>query len=143
VKAVDDARFVADTDVISYIFRGDTRAETYQQAMAGGIILVSFMTVAELDRWSLAHNWGTGRKERLATLVANFALVLPDREMCRTWAGVVDGSRRVGRPISTADAWVAATAIAQDAMLVTTNADHFSAVDGLRLFRPNGRTTGR
>ena len=104
MNAVDDARFVADTDVISYIFRGDLRAEIYQRAMAGGIILVSFMTVAELDRWSLARNWGTARKERLAALVANFALVMPDREMCRTWASVVDGSRRVGRRISTADA---------------------------------------
>lgn len=42
-----------------------------------------------------------------------------------------DACRRIGRPIDTADVWIAATALLLDAPLVTHNGAHFSGVPGL------------
>jgi len=94
---------VVDTDVLSYIVRGDSRAGPYQQALVGRTAFVSFMTVAELDRWSIQRRWGATRQAQLAAFLAQFVLVLPDRAQCRTWAEVMDGARQQGRPIGTAD----------------------------------------
>jgi predicted nucleic acid-binding protein len=120
------------------LFRGDTRAEPFRAILADTLLLVSFMSIAELDRWTLSRNWGNPRRGRLEAFLAQFTLVLPDRELCRSWAMVVDGARRRGRPIQTADAWIAATALAKDALLVTHNRNDFAGVEGLQVFDPDG-----
>ena len=51
--------------------------------------------------------------------------------LCRRWAEVIDDGRRRRRPVATADAWVAATALFLDMPLVTNNESHFSSVPGL------------
>jgi predicted nucleic acid-binding protein len=123
---------VVDTDVISYLFRGDTRAETYRAYLTGRLLVVSFQTVAELDRWALEREWGEARRKRMDGLLGRFVIVLPDRALCRTWAEVGDRARRNGRPIQTADAWIAATAIILDVPLVTNNRGDYTGVGGLR-----------
>lgn len=45
-------RLVVDTDVVSFVFKGDTRAKLYAPHLSGRQLVVSFMTVAELYRWS-------------------------------------------------------------------------------------------
>ncbi len=45
-----ESGYVVDTDPISYAFRGDTRSEPFERYLAHGVLAVSFMTVAELDR---------------------------------------------------------------------------------------------
>jgi tRNA(fMet)-specific endonuclease VapC len=46
---------VVDTDVLSYLFKGDTRGDLYRPHLDGQVLLISFMTLAELDRWALAQ----------------------------------------------------------------------------------------
>lgn len=48
---------VIDTDVLSYLLRGDTRAEPFRVALVGRVPLVSFMTITKLDRWSVQRRW--------------------------------------------------------------------------------------
>lgn len=127
---------VVDTDVLSYLFRRDTRAEQYRPYLTGRLVAVSFMTIAELDRWALQRNWAQARRELMAAFLARFTIVLADRALCQTWAAVSDQARRNGRPIQTADAWIAATAIALDVPLITNNRADYSGVDNLRMLPP-------
>ena len=50
---------VVDTDVVSLVFKGDSRAEKYVSALSTPDLLVSFMTEAELERWILQARWGS------------------------------------------------------------------------------------
>ena len=58
---------VIDTDVISLVFKADSRAEKYVSALAAPDLLVSFMTEAELERWILQAKWGPERIVRFRT----------------------------------------------------------------------------
>jgi predicted nucleic acid-binding protein len=51
-----------DTDVVSMLFKGDTRALAYRVHVAGRLLGISFMTLAELERWSSGARLGTKAK---------------------------------------------------------------------------------
>lgn len=122
---------VVDTDVVSYLFKHDSRAESYRPHLTGRLLVVSFMTVAELDRWALERGWGAARRARMERHMSNFVVRPFDRDLCLRWAEVTDGARRKGRPIGVADAWIAATALRHEASLVTNNDAHYGSVEGL------------
>lgn len=126
-------RCIADSDVLSYIFRGDTRAGFYELAMFDRIVSISFMSVAELERWVLLYNWGEARREELPGFIAEFDVVLVNRALCRAWAEVSVQARRNGRPILVADAWIAATAVVMNVPLITNNRNDYLGVDDLIL----------
>jgi tRNA(fMet)-specific endonuclease VapC len=122
---------VVDTDVVSFLFRNDSRAALYRPHLAGRVLTISFMTLAELDQWSLERNWGAARQQRLAEHLADYTVYPYDRDLCRWWATVRVASRRLGRPIEVADAWIAATALLYGIPLITHNPGHFVNVPGL------------
>ena len=124
---------IVDTDVVSMLFKGDTRALAYRSHVAGRLLGISFMTLAELDRWSLEREWGQGRKLELAQYLTKYAVLPVRRELCAKWAEVAFAAKRKGRPIQTADAWIAASALHYQVPLITNNRDDYSAVDGLAL----------
>ena len=57
---------IVDTDVVSMLFKGDTRALAYRRHVTGRLLGISVMTLAELERWSLERGWGSKRKLELA-----------------------------------------------------------------------------
>jgi tRNA(fMet)-specific endonuclease VapC len=122
---------VVDTDVISFQFKGDSRAALYDAHLAGEILVVSFMTVAELDYWAVQNNWGQHRRDRLGQHLSRFVLHDSDRALCWEWASVRDGARRRGQPIGIADAWIAATARVLNIPLVTHNPADYTGIVGL------------
>jgi len=94
---------------------------------------ISFMTLAELERWSLERDWGQRRKQELVQHLTRYVVLPVNRELCDKWAEVSFAARRKGRPIQTADAWIAASALYYDVPLITNNRSDYSAVDGLVL----------
>jgi predicted nucleic acid-binding protein len=120
-----------DTDVISFAIKGDTRYEWYREQLQDCETCLSFMTLAELYYWVEYRQWGTRRKQRLASHVRRCTLLKADEHLCRRWAEVTAKCRRAGRPIDTADAWIAATAIEFSLPLYTNNARHFESIEGL------------
>jgi tRNA(fMet)-specific endonuclease VapC len=122
---------VIDTNVVSYMFKKDTRAQLYQKHLVGQQWVISFMTAAELDLWALRHRWGAARKAQMEQYLRRFVLHPFDRTLCLKWAEVTDSARGKGRPIQTADAWIAATALLAGVPLVTHNPADYAGVSGL------------
>ena len=53
---------VVDTDVASFIFKSHPIGGLYEADLAGNTLLISFMTLAELDRWAIQSKWGPARR---------------------------------------------------------------------------------
>lgn len=121
-----------DTNIVSYIYKGDSRAEGYRVHLTGQTLFVSFMTVAELYRWPFEKNWGESKKLGLVEFLKNFAVLPYDEALAWSWAELV-GSTCRGRPMSVADSWIAATALRHKLPVVTHNRKHFENVPGLTI----------
>jgi tRNA(fMet)-specific endonuclease VapC len=122
---------VVDTDVLSFIFKGDSRGDLYLPHLNGKLTVVSFMTLAETDRWALARGWGPTKRRGMEEFLRAFIVSPFNRLVCLKWAKAMHSARRSGRPIQTADGWVAATALLHNIPLVTHNPKHFIGVAGL------------
>lgn len=122
-----------DTDVVSYVFKHDTRGRDFAPLLLGRSVAVSFMTVAELRLWARSRDWGPVRRDELETFLDRYAVLPWSDEASTLWAEVTDVARRAGRRIQTADAWIAATAIQYGLPLVTHNPKDYAGIERLRL----------
>src|SRR5438094_9473720 len=110
---------VLDTDVVSFLFKADSRAALYLPHLENRQWFISFMSEAELEQWALLANWSSKRVEWLRLLMGRCAIVPSSRGLVLKWAEVMVAARRSGSRIETADAWIAATALLYDAPLLT------------------------
>ena len=122
---------ILDTDVVSFIFEGDTRAKAYQQHLQGNTLAISFMTVAELYQWAYVRNWGEQRLDQLEERLRSYVVVPYDLALCKQWATICANRQKMGKPISVQDAWIAATALRHGCPLVTHNKGDFCNIAGL------------
>jgi predicted nucleic acid-binding protein len=127
------ALVVVDTDVVSFRFKKDTRARLYRRHLVGRQALITFMTLAELHAWAIELRWGSARREELARHLSQYEVFYPDSALCGLWADVWVHARSKGKKIESADAWIAATALALDVPLVTHNPRDFAVVEGLTI----------
>jgi len=124
---------VVDTDVVSFLFKSHPIALQYLPDLMDRTPMISFMTVAELDRWVLEARWGEARRKRLREYLEPFVVFPYDRRLCTKWAEVTVSAQAGGRRIDCADAWVAATALVAGAPLLTHNRSDYLGVQGLTL----------
>ena len=124
---------VVDTDVVSFLFKSDARAQQYLSFLDNHQLLISFMTEAELEQWVLLAKWGPERVSRFHGFMNRFASVPTSRDLILKWADVMVAARASGRRIEVADAWIAATALLYDAPLVTHNPTDYSGVPSLAI----------
>lgn len=122
-----------DTNIVSFLLKGDSRARSYAPHLRGQILAISFMTVAELFQWAFVHDWGARRMSQLEASLQNYTVLPFDIALCRLWGEVRANCRAVGRPISPQDAWIAATALQHRMPLVTHNPADFEAIEELEL----------
>ena len=69
----------------------------------------------------------------LEAFLADFSVLHSDNLLCSTWAAVRNESTQKGRPISSADAWIAATALVLSTPLVTNNPKDYRHLDNLQI----------
>src|SRR5262245_12278280 len=124
---------IVDTDVVSMLFKGDSRAQRYRDHISGRLLGISFMTLAELQRWQLERQWGPFRRVELTEYLSRYVVLPASRAICAKWADVSWQARRKGRPIQTADAWIAASALHFQVPLISHNAGDYAAVDDLQV----------
>lgn len=120
-----------DTNIVSYLFKGDTRADQYAPHLLNQELAISMMTVAELFQWAGMRNWGAIRIAQLEAVLNAYTMLPCDLETCRRWAGIRVERHNLGHPISPQDAWIAATALRYSLSLVTHNPSDFQKITGL------------
>jgi predicted nucleic acid-binding protein len=119
----------------SFVFKWHPEfAPRYVDIVRGSELILSFMTVAEMRHGALDVNWAPPRKcDVLEAYLADFSVLHSDSLLCSTWASIRNESTQKGHPISSADAWIAATALVLSAPLVTNNFKDYSHLDKLQI----------
>ena len=120
-----------DTDVLSYLFKQDTRGESYRRPLEGKLGVISFMTVAELGLWANIRSWGANRRAEMSAFLEPYTVIHSDSELAYMWAAIRSEVMRSGHHIDTADCWIAATARLHNIPLLTHNKNHFLHVPHL------------
>jgi predicted nucleic acid-binding protein len=124
------ADVLVDTNVVSYVMKRDSRGLLYRSHLERNKLFVAFITVAELYKWAVRHNWSAQRIEKLRRDLRRYSIVAFDDALAWQWAHVAS---MPGRPMEPADAWVAATALRYNLPLVTHNRRHFEHIPNLQI----------
>jgi len=124
-------QIVLDTDVWSFLFKRDSRAELYRAHLERNTLYISFQTVAELYQWAETNNWGEGRWAQLVDWLKRFEVLDVDDETSRVWARIRSVRTQQGHSISAQDAWIAACALRHGYPLVTHNAGDYTDIPDL------------
>ncbi len=124
-----------DTNIVSYFFRNDSRAQLYERQLMGRSRYISFATQAELFQWLFLRPFSEQNRERLLAHIRAHVVLPYDHELAWTWAEMTAYCKKKGIGLSDADAdaWIAATALRHGLPLVTHNRRHFDHVPGLIL----------
>jgi len=99
-------------------------------------VAVPIPTIAELELGVLTASDVEARQRRLTTLqFASSLIPVPiDAGVGRAWAGLVAQLRANGQKAPINDTWIAATAIANDMVVVTQDAD-YDNIPGVNVVR--------
>ena len=82
--------------MLSFTFKKDSRAELYRPHIDDKLVVVSFMTIAELDRWALHHNWGARRRRNLELFLQDFLFSFWENLWNRSLLSTLTGTRSSG-----------------------------------------------
>ena len=131
-----DRVVIADTNIISYVFKRQPLGTRYNHLLIGREVRLSFVTVAELNSWAEDNNWGARRRLELRTFLSRFPMIPCTTGIPERFAKVMAARQRAGRPMLPDDAWIAATAIHHGLSLATHDAN-FLGTEGLRVISAN------
>lgn len=120
-----------DTNVVSFVLKGHSLAEAYRVHIEKRLLVISFMTVAEMYEGAYRAHCGRTKLRRLEAALRGYVVAPYTSETCRRWGQVRYERRR--QPISGEDAWIAATALEHGVPLVTHNPDDFGDITGLQV----------
>jgi tRNA(fMet)-specific endonuclease VapC len=122
-----------DTNIVSFVLKEDSRAQSYAPHLENRRLAISLMTVAELFQWAAIRKWGARRTSQLESSLRNYVILPFDIALCRLWGEIRARCRAAGRPISPQDAWIAATALQHGLPLITHNPADFETIEELEL----------
>ncbi len=130
-----------DTDVFSYLNKGDTRADLYRPHVTGKAIALSFVTVGELYAWTVRKKWNAKRIAALEQHIKAAIIVPYDLELCKQYGRLKASLLDTGTVVAANDLWIATCAIRHSVPLVTHNYKHFEHIPGLQIITEANRPT--
>jgi toxin FitB len=133
---------VLDTNVVSEAMRPepDPGVVSWLNAQAADTLYLSSVTLAEL-LFGIGALPAGARKDRLARALDRLLALFPgrvlpfDQDAARRYADMAVIGRAAGRPLPTADGYLAATAAAHGFAVATRNVKHFGDT-GVELIDP-------
>ena len=126
-------RVVLDTNIVSYVMKGDPRATHYKPHLQGRLPTIAFITVGELYFGAEKNRWGEGKRRNLETTLRRFLVIPYDNRIARCYGRLVAERQRDGNPIAPNDAWIAACAVRHAVPPVTHNGRHFDGIRSLEV----------
>lgn len=116
-----------DTNVVLHLVRGNDYGRRIDEAhnLHGRAErpLISIVTWGELLAFAKNHGWGVPRMDTLLKVVRQLVVVDITVEIVEQYAIIRDFLWKRGATCGDNDAWIAATAAAMSAVLITTDAD--------------------
>ncbi len=126
------AQYILDTDISSYLIRGDHETVTKKFSELYDSCAISSITAAELQYGAKKRN-----NKQLTQKVKAFCdlvEIIPwDEDAAKAYAKLRVELETSGTPIGNMDMLIAASALARKAVLVTNNTEHFSRIKDLKL----------
>ena len=125
-------RYMLDTDIASYLIRGDHPNVTEKFTELYESCVMSSITAAELQYGAKKRN------NRMLTqkvqALCNLMPIIPwNEDAASAYAKLRVELETAGIPIGNMDMLIAASAVAEGATLVTNNVEHFSKVASLKI----------
>lgn len=133
MPVLDRNSILIDTDVCSFIHRGDSRARYYLSHLVGKQVAISFITLAQALYGAYKDNWSPVNLESLNMYLADYTLLPFEPGLCSRFAELKCQVEKKGYVISDSDCWIAACALYYNCILATNNRKHFEYVGGLSL----------
>lgn len=127
------ALYLLDTNMLIAAMKGHPAVRERLEALPLDALRLSLIVLGELEFGVEKSAFGERNRARLAALVQRLPLVGIDAGTTRLCAQVRSLLERQGTSIGANDTWIAAQALAIDAILVTDNTREFSRVPGLIL----------
>jgi predicted nucleic acid-binding protein len=111
---------VLDTDVVSRTHKRTLPASLVRQ-LVGAAPCITFVTVGELEEWTVVHSWGAARRDALSRWVGGMPRLGYSDEVAQLWGRMAGEAVRRGRPRQSNDMWIAACCIVEGLPLATLN----------------------
>lgn len=112
-----------DTNVVSYIARGSSRAAPFRELIYGHLQVISFITVGEVLKGAIKASMSPDNVARLEEHLSLYEVVAGTARVARTYARVRAALERAGATCEDNDVWIAACALAQPAPMSVVTAD--------------------
>jgi tRNA(fMet)-specific endonuclease VapC len=120
--------YLLDTNILVHLVRMDDLGK-YLDAIYGlsGVpngFVVSIVTWGELKSLATQFNWGTARRAAMTAMLASYRQQdISDPLILDAYADIDAWSRANGYKMGKNDLWIAATALATDTTILTTDRD--------------------
>jgi predicted nucleic acid-binding protein len=114
---------VLDTTVASALLSKSLIFRLYEPSIGTNSVAISFQTIGEMLDGAHGRGFGGKRWRALIEFLDDLDVVSYSFDLAQDYARVRDLSRRQGRELQVADAWVAAAAIRRKAQLLTHDTD--------------------
>lgn len=123
-----DSLVLLDTNVVVHLARDNTLGrrinEDYQLSERRVRPLISIVTVGELFAFARKRGWGDRKVEKLKDIVRGLTVAdIRPQNVIDRYAEIDAYSERQGQTMGDNDVWIAATAAAAGAHLLTTDKD--------------------
>ena len=126
------AQYILDTDISSYLIRGDHETVTKKFSELYDSCAISSITAAELQYGARKRN--NKQLTQKVKAFCNLVEIIPwDEDAAKAYVKLRVELETSDTPIGNMDMLIAASALARKAVLVTNNTEHFSRVKDLKL----------
>jgi tRNA(fMet)-specific endonuclease VapC len=126
-------RYLLDTNIIIASMKGHVAVRERLENTPLSALILSPVVLGELEFGAEKSAHSGRNRARLAELAERLPLAMLDAETSRCYGRIRATLESLGTPIGANDTWIAAQALAMDAVIVTDNVGEFSRVPGLVL----------